>query len=134
MRLKKYAGRINDGKEAYWCVPGGGVDVGEPLLPALEREMMEELGIKPVIGGLLYVQQFVHGDVEQMEFFFHVTNAEDYLHIDLSRASHGAIEIDAVDFIDPAAHYVLPLFLGTEPLADHAARHTLPKFFDNIAS
>jgi 8-oxo-dGTP pyrophosphatase MutT (NUDIX family) len=36
-----------DGKPAvdFWSVPGGGVDPGEGLIPALEREMIEETGI-----------------------------------------------------------------------------------------
>jgi 8-oxo-dGTP pyrophosphatase MutT (NUDIX family) len=133
VRLKKYADKPIGAGGDYWCLPGGGVDVGEPLLPALEREMVEELGIKPVIGNLLYVQQFVYGDTEQMEFFFHVTNAEDYLNIDLAKTTHGAIEIAAVDFINPAKDYTLPTFLATEPLVEHAAQASAPKFFDNLS-
>ena len=131
--LKKHASKPLNGKDNYWCTPGGGVDVGEPLIPALEREIVEELGIQPVVGNLLYMQQFVYGDIEQLEFFFHITNAEDYLQVDLSKTSHGHIEIDQVDFIDPAASYVLPEFLRSEPVAEHAASASAPKFFNNIS-
>lgn len=129
--LKKYAGKPINGTDNYWCTPGGGVDVGEALIPALEREMVEELGIQPVIGNLLYVQQFVYGDTEQLEFFFHITNAQDYLQIDLSQTTHGHIEIDRVEFIDPASSPVLPVFLRSEPLVEHAGG-SAPKFFNNI--
>jgi hypothetical protein len=80
----------------------------------------------------LYMQQFIHDDIEQMEFFFHVTNAEDFLHIDLASASHGAIEIEQAAFIDPATNVVLPKFLTTEPVTEHAAGGTTPIIFDNI--
>ena len=132
--LKKHAHKPLNGKDNYWCTPGGGVDVGEPLIPALEREIVEELGIQPVVGNLLYMQQFVYGDIEQLEFFFHITNAEDYLHVDLSKTSHGHIEIDQVEFVDPAISPVLPEFLRTEPIFEHAASASAPKFFNNIGA
>jgi len=130
--LKPYAGKPINGTDNYWCLPGGKVDIGEPLIPALERELVEELGIRPVVGNLLYVQQFTHGETEKLEFFFHVTNGKDYLQVDLGKTSHGHLEIDQVDFVDPARDFVLPQFLRTEPLAEHAANGGAPKFFNNI--
>jgi len=103
-------------KGTYWCTPGGGLDDGEPLRDGLRREMLEETGIEPVIGDLLYVQQFPYGEREYLEFFFHVTNAQDYLNIDLSKTTHGHLEIDEIAFIDVATSYVLPAFLTEEPL------------------
>jgi len=116
VKLKKYVGRAtkNDNR-VYWCTPGGGVDVGEPLIPALEREVIEELGVKPKVGNLLYIQQFEHDNIEQLEFFFHVTNGEDFLAINLGETTHGAIEIAEVDFIDPkTSGLVLPTFLSEQ--------------------
>lgn len=133
VRQKNYNGNAVIGDNTYWCVPGGGVDIGEPLLPALEREMIEELGVKPAIGNLLYVQQFDFKDWEHMEFFFHITNAKDYLQIDLSKTTHGSLEIAELNFINPTAHDVLPKFLTTEHLSEHAANFTGTKFFDYLS-
>lgn len=110
VELKPYEGSTILDKP-YWATPGGGLDPGEALIPALEREVIEETGIKPVVGKLLYIQQFAHNDKEQMEFFFNVTNAEDFLHVDLSKTTHGAIEIEKIDFIDPKNSHILPAFL-----------------------
>lgn len=105
------AGKTGEARD-YWCTPGGGLDIGESLLDGLHREMIEETGIAPKIGKLLFVQQFSEdGEKEQMEFFFHVENPEDYHTIDLAATSHGLLEIEHVEFIDPKAETVLPAFL-----------------------
>ncbi|MFA6239725.1 MAG: NUDIX domain-containing protein, partial [Candidatus Hydrogenedentales bacterium] len=33
------------GQESYWLLPGGGVDYGESLVEALERELVEEASV-----------------------------------------------------------------------------------------
>jgi 8-oxo-dGTP diphosphatase len=111
VRLKAYPGKATSDGLDYWCTPGGGVDIGEPLLPALEREIIEEVGVKPEIGNLLYIQQFEHKGTEHLEFFFHVTNAKDFTAIDLTATTHGSVEVAQVDFIDAATNTVLPAFL-----------------------
>ncbi len=103
----------------YWCTPGGGVDDGELLLDGLHREMIEETGIAPKIGKLLFIQQFHDGTKEQLEFFFHIENPEDYETIDLSATSHGVAEVAKVAFINPRAAHVLPQFLTTIDIASY---------------
>lgn len=104
----------SDGKARnYWCTPGGGIDDGESLYEGLHREMIEETGIAPKIGKLLFIQQFYDGEKEQLEFFFHIENPEDYDKIDLTVTSHGLAEVSIVDFIDLKALNVLPTFLTT---------------------
>ncbi len=115
VKLKPYKDHLKR-DNSYWCLPGGGLDEGEALVAGVEREMVEETGVKPVVGNLLYVQQFSHGEKEYLEFFFHITNSEDYLHIDLTKTTHGMEEIEEISFIDPATTHVLPEFLKTEPL------------------
>lgn len=103
-----------DAKHDFWCLPGGSVDEGEPLVDAFRREMIEELGVEPKIGRLLYVYQFTHGDTEFTEFHFHIENPEDYQNVDFTQTSHGAQELEKLEFVDPSKVYVLPKFLATE--------------------
>ncbi len=114
-----------DGNESeYWGTPGGGLDAGESLQEGLHREMIEETGIAPKIGKLLFMQQFKmprwNGDErELLEFFFHIENPEDYQSIDLEATSHGAIELTRCEFINPTKEHLLPAFLQTIALADY---------------
>jgi ADP-ribose pyrophosphatase YjhB (NUDIX family) len=132
VRLKKYKGRATDDGQDYWCTPGGGVDIGEPLIPALEREMIEETGVKPVVGNLLYIQQFEHKECEHLEFFFHITNGDDYENIDLDKTTHGATEIAEVGFINPAKSTLLPIFLTKQDLVADTEQG-VTKIFNNFA-
>ncbi len=133
VRLKPYKDslRLKDNSD-YWCLPGGGLNEGEALLAGVEREMVEETGIKPAIGNLLYVQQFAHGERDYLEFFFHIKNAEDYLRIDLSETTHGELEIAEINFIDPAVVRVLPEFLQAEPLSEVIAGNGPTKIFSRF--
>ncbi len=96
----------------FWCTPGGGLDIGEPLEEGLRRELMEELGIEPKIGRLLFVQQFTEdGKKEQLEFFYLIENPDDFEEIDLSKTTHGELEVERVEFVDPKKEVILPAFL-----------------------
>lgn len=101
-------GKINE----FWSTPGGKLDPEEDILSCIKREMVEETGIEPTVGDLLYVQQYNDGTYEYIEFFFNVENPEDYRKIDLSKTTHGEIEIAKIDFIDPKNNLILPKFLS----------------------
>ncbi len=101
-----------------WFTVGGSLEDLEALLPALEREVIEETGVKPDIGNLLYVHQFISAAKEHLEFFFHVTNGGDYTTIDLSKTTHGETEIKEVKFIEAAKEDLYPAFLRGENFAD----------------
>lgn len=111
---KIFAQRLKSetGINKFWSTPGGKLDVGEDLLSCLEREMIEETGVMPRIGRLLFLQQFIDGDDnELLEFFYHIENSEDYLKIDIDNTTHGLLEVEEFGFIDVKKEAVLPDFL-----------------------
>ncbi len=115
--------RTHDGGD-FWGTPGGGLDSGESLVECIRREMIEETGIEPVIGKLLFIQQFKmtrHDGVvrEHMEFFYHIENHADYETVDLSTTTHGAIELTRCAFIDPKQVNILPEFLQSVDIQNH---------------
>lgn len=85
-----------------WCLPGGGIDDGEGLVEALQRELMEELGVAAKIGPLKVVHQFKKDGVHQgPEFFFEILNPEDFFELDIENSTHGNAEIAIAEFRDP---------------------------------
>lgn len=109
VRQKNSAGQEVD----YWCTPGGGLDVGEPILEGLKREFIEETGVKPSIGRLLIVQQFIDSKGrEQLELFFEILNVDDFDNIDLSQTTHGEIELAEFGFVDPKHTHIKPSILS----------------------
>ncbi len=111
----------------YWALPGGRLEAGEALEDGLSREIIEELGVEPVIAELLYIQQLFIGDEESLEFFFLIINGHEYGNVDLAITTHGSQELSMVAFIDPKVEHVLPEFLGQLNLDMQAA--VWPKLF-----
>jgi ADP-ribose pyrophosphatase YjhB (NUDIX family) len=112
-----------NGSEAEnWATFGGGLDPEEALIDGLHREMIEETGIAPKIGKLLFVQQFSDPDdstKEHLEFFFLIENAADYESIDLAATTHGVLEIARSDFIDAKENFIKPTFLSEIDIKDY---------------
>ncbi len=106
-RHRGYDGREKD----FWCTLGGGVDLLETLHDAIVREVIEESGITPDVGPLLYVQQYSDDTTDHTEFFFRVNNWQDFNNVDLSRTTHGTAEIVECGFIDVKTVKMLPTFL-----------------------
>jgi len=125
-----------DGSEAEnWATFGGGLDPQESLTEGLHREMIEETGIAPKIGKLLFVQQFAHPEdrtKEHLEFFFHIENTADYESIDLAATTHGAIEIARSEFIDPKESLILPLFLSEVDIKDYVENDRPVFVYNNL--
>ena len=59
---KLLAIKLNDGKEEWYILPGGGQESEEILPQAVEREVKEETGIEVKCKDLLFVIEGVHGE------------------------------------------------------------------------
>ncbi len=123
------------GESAYWATPGGGLDPHESLTDGLVREIIEETGITPKLGRLLFVQQF-HSDrpdrSEELEFFFLVTNPQDFAEIILTETTHGAKELTRCEFISPKEEHLLPAFLRDIDIAGHIKQQQPVYFYSQL--
>ena len=67
-------------KSTFVVLPGGHLEYGEDIFSCMKREIVEELGIEPIIGRLLYVNNFVDGKFcHSVEFFFEIKNSSDFI-------------------------------------------------------
>lgn len=113
----------------HWSTPGGGLDIGEEIITGLRREFIEEMAVEPKIGNLLYVHQFNNRfGFEQVEFIFHIENWQDFTNVDLSKTTHGLVEITEYGFIDTKDYELMPAFLSTvdfsKPLPQNVEIHS----------
>jgi 8-oxo-dGTP diphosphatase len=100
---------------SFGALPGGHLEWGEDIRECLVREIIEELGIKPEIGRLLYINNFIDGDSTQsVEFFFEITNADMYLDISniIRTHAHEIVEIIWTKTTDTIS--ILPKKLGDD--------------------
>lgn len=76
-------------EDTFVALPGGHLEWSEDIKECLKREMLEELGVAPEIGRLLYINNFIDKDTTQsIEFFFEVTNSHEYRDIENKTRTH----------------------------------------------
>jgi ADP-ribose pyrophosphatase YjhB (NUDIX family) len=85
--------------DSFVALPGGHLEWGENIKECLQREIVEELGIKPEIGQLLYINNFISGYVQSVEFFFEVTNSDQYVNLENLERTH-AHELAEVHWVE----------------------------------
>ena len=74
----------------FYALPGGHLELGENVKDCVKREIVEELGVQPEIGRLLYVNNYFDDriGVQSIEFFFEVINVSNYVDINSATRSH----------------------------------------------
>ena len=101
--------------KGQWSLPGGMVEVGEPLETALMREMMEETGLVVDVGPVIEVFDRIMHDEERRVRYHYVLI--DYLCWPSAGTPRGALragsDVDAAIWADPA-------MLGEYSLTDKA--------------
>lgn len=104
---KLLAIKLNDGKEEWYILPGGGQDCEEMLPQTVEREVLEETGIEVKCKELLFVIEGVRGEsFHRVDLVFLC----DYLGKALDAAIHSDTNQIGVDWLDLSRLNQLPLF------------------------
>jgi ADP-ribose pyrophosphatase YjhB (NUDIX family) len=104
------------GGNAYYALPGGHMDFGESPKECMVREMVEELGVEPQIGRLLYVHAWASAarDAQSIEFFFEINNGKDYLDSENLERTH-AYELAEIAWVSPTDNVkILPERVGDD--------------------
>jgi 8-oxo-dGTP diphosphatase len=72
----------------FYALPGGHLEWGENIKECITREIMEELGVKPKIGRLFYINNFIEENTQSIEFLFEILNGVDYLDLEKHNRTH----------------------------------------------
>lgn len=85
----------------FFCLPGGTLEAHENIKEALEREMIEELGVRPEIGRLLYVNRYSdRSKFPAIDFMFEIKNGADFVGCEKLERTH-AHELAEIAWLAP---------------------------------
>ena len=99
---KLLAIKLNDGKEEWYILPGGGQDSEEGLPQTVEREVKEETGIEVKCKDLLFVIEGIHGErFHRIDLVFlcdYLREAQDVaLHNDTNQIGFEWLDVSALN-------------------------------------
>jgi len=91
--------RSHPPRRGEWSLPGGLVELGEPLVDAVRREVLEECGIQVRVGPLLGVfEPVVRDEAGRVRFHYVVL---DYLAYVIGGIVRPASDIEAAEWVAP---------------------------------
>lgn len=91
----------HQGNADYAALLGGHLEWGEDVIECIRREIIEELGVNPVIWRLLYINNYTEGNQQSVEFFFEIKNGGEYIGCEELVRSH-AFELAEIRWVSPA--------------------------------
>jgi ADP-ribose pyrophosphatase YjhB (NUDIX family) len=103
----------------HFSLPGGGVAVGETLAAAVARELMEEVGVEAEIIAFNQHVEAIAREGDRVRTHFVIASFVARWRNGEARLSD---EVDAVDWIDPAAALPSPTTPGLAEILASAAR------------
>ena len=127
---KLLAIKLNDGKEEWYILPGGGQDCEEVLPQTVEREVREETGIEVKCKDLLFVIEGVHGEsFHRVDLVFLC----DYLGKAKNAILHNDTNQIGFDWLDLSELNRLPLFPSKlrRPIMNFYERREYTRYLGN---